>query len=289
VLAAFYALPVYGRSFAHAPTDIVLILFSLVGLLTPLCRLPERRFAILVAAFGTAIAVLELLTGGLPTAFALLVALVVLGDPPDAGTLWRRLALGVACFVVAVATCFAAKLAAVALVWGPGEVASLFGMLGARMTGDIVNWPALEHWVTRFGLDANAINDNVVVRRLLGIGLVTYSAFVLGWGSHALGAALVIVPVPLLVMLTCIALRRVPREQWLAQPHIFLLAASLVPFCWYLAFPWHTTTHSFVMVRLVTLNVALAGIAIVLLPGRVHVDDLQRGAVRARPNRANEP
>jgi hypothetical protein len=141
-------------------------------------------------------------------------------------------------------------------------------MLGARMTGNIGSWPALEQWVTRLGFDTGAINDSVVFRRLLGVAFVTYSAFILAWGSHLLGAALVIVPPPLLLALTLVALGRVPRDQWLAQPQPLLLAAAAVPFVWYLAFPWHTTTHSLFMVRLVTLNVALAAIALVLLPGR---------------------
>jgi hypothetical protein len=268
VFGAFYGLPVFGRSFAHAPTDVALIAFCLVGLLTPLCELPERRFAVVVAAFGSAIAVLELLTGGIPTALALLIALIALGNAPDARILWRRLAVGVACFCVAIATCFALKFVAIALAWGPDEVAPLVGMLGARMTGNIGSWPALEQWVTRLGFDTGAINDSVVFRRLLGVAFVTYSAFILAWGSHLLGAALVIVPPPLLLALTLVALRRVPRDQWLAQPQPLLLAAAAVPFAWYLAFPWHTTTHSLFMVRLVTPNVALAAIALVLLPGR---------------------
>jgi len=50
------------------------------------------------------------------------------------------------------------------------------------------------------------------------------------------------------------------------QPQPLLLVASLVPFAWYMAFPWHTTTHSLFMVRPVALNVAFAAIAAVMLP-----------------------
>jgi hypothetical protein len=268
VLAAFYALPVFGRTFAHAPTDIALVAFLLVGLLHPVCRLPERRFALIVSAFGTAIAMLELLTGGIPTGLMVLIALVALGGAPDAGTMWRRLVAGVACYGVAMATCFAAKLAAIAMVWGTGETAPLFDMLSSRMTGEVGSWPVLEQWVARFGFDADVIDRGAVVRRLLGIAMVTYSAFVLAWGSHVLGALLVIVPVPLLMVLTWEALRRVRRDQWLAQPQPVLLAASLVPFAWYASFPWHTITHSFFMVRPLAINVALAAVAAVMLPAR---------------------
>jgi hypothetical protein len=268
VLAAFYALPIFGRLFSHAPTDIVLVMFLLVGLLHPLCRLPERHFALIVAAFGTAIAMLELLTGGIPMGLAVLIALVALGGAPDAGTMWRRLVVGVACYLVAMATCFAAKLGAIAIAWGTGEVIPLFDMLGSRMTGAVGSWPALEQWLARFGFDADVIDRRAMARRLLGGAMVTYSAFVLAWGSHVLGALFVIVPVPLLVVLTYIALRRVRRDEWLAQPQPLLLAASLVPFAWYAAFPWHTITHSFFMVRPLALNVAFAAIAVLMLPAR---------------------
>jgi hypothetical protein len=96
--------------------------------------------------------------------------------------------------------------------------------------------------------------------------MVTYSSFVLAYGSHALGAALVILPVPILVVLTVVALRRVERRDWTLQPQPYLLLASLVPFVWYMAFTWHTATHSFFMVRPLALNVALAVIAAVMLP-----------------------
>jgi hypothetical protein len=267
VLAAFYALPVFGRTFAHAPTDIAIVAFMLVGLLHPLCRMPEQRFALAVATFGTAIAAFELLTGGMPTGLAVLIALIALGDAPDAATVWRRLIVGVACYGVALTTCFAAKLLAVMVVWGPAELTAMVKILGTRMFNNI-NWPALENWLIRFGFAPDPMNQNMVVRHLLGLALVTYSAFVLGWGSHVLGALIVIVPVPLLMVLTWVALRRVPRDAWLIHPQPLLLAAACVPFVWYLAIVWHTLTHSFFMVRPLALNVAFAAIAVVMLPAR---------------------
>jgi hypothetical protein len=268
VLALFYAVSLYGRTFSHAPTDIVLVVFLLVGLLYPLCRMPERRFVVLVAAFGTAIALLELLTGGIPIALASLIALIALGEAPNRDVLIRRLVLGIACFAAAGVTCFVVKLVAVALVWGPGELAQFFDILGNRMGGRIGTWPALEQWAAKWGIDASVIDRSIVARWLLGGAMLTYSSFVLAWGSHLLGAALVIVPVPLLMVLTWVALRRVPRDRWLMQPQPFLLAAALVPIPWYALFTWHTATHSFFMVRPLALNVALAAIAALMLPPR---------------------
>ena len=159
------------------------------------------------------------------------------------------------------------KFAAIAIVWGP-EVGSFLDALVSRTGGQIGVWPALEQWAARWGVNATLIDRSIVARWLLGGAMLTYSSFVLAWGSHILGAALVILPVPILMVLTYVTLRRVPRAQWLIQPQPLLLAASLVPFLWYAVFTWHTATHSFFMVRPLALNVALAAIAAVMLPPR---------------------
>jgi len=142
-------------------------------------------------------------------------------------------------------------------------------MLGSRMAGEVKTWPALEQWGARLGFDVSAIDRSAMARRVLSAAMVTYSAFVLAWGSHVLGAVFVLAPVPLLIALTWVALRRVNRDAWLVQAQPLLLVASLVPFAWYMAFPWHTTTHSLFMVRPIALNVAFAAIAAVTLPGKL--------------------
>jgi hypothetical protein len=288
VLALFYALPIYGRTFSHGPSDLALIAFLLIGYVWPLCQLSERRFVLVVSGFGVSIAVLELLTGSIPIAFATLIILVALGKPTSGPLLVRRLVLGIACFGAAGLACFAFKFLAIAVVFGPREVAEFFAALGDRMGGDLATWPTLEQLATTWGFDAGLINRSIVARWLVAGAMLTYSSFVLAWGSHVLGAALVLLPLPILVVLTCVALRRVPREHWLALPQPYLLGAALVPFGWYALFTMHTTTHSFFMVRPLALNVALAAIAAVMLPPRlVLVDDAQRDAVPA--SRASAP
>jgi hypothetical protein len=274
VLACFYALPLFGPTFAHAPTDIIITLFLLIGLVQPLCRVPERRFILIVSLFATAIAVLELLTGGIIMGLAALVTAIALGDAPDSGMQLRRLIVGVGCFAAAMVTCFAVKLAAVAIVWGPGEVASFFDLLGDRMTGKLALGtqlrlgPILGPWAAWRGLDATIIEHSLTARLLFTMLILTHSAAVLTWGSATLGSAVVLLPVPLLAILTYLALRRVPRGAWLEQPQPYLLAAGLVPFAWYLAFTTHTATHSYFMMRPLALNVALVAIAVLLMPPR---------------------
>ena len=318
-LATFYALPIFGRAFAHAPSDLVLIGFLLFGLLFPVNALPERTFAIVVALFGAAIAILEMLTGGIPIGLAAVITVVALGGAPQdvapagadplhhhgrapghgiraalAGVghalMRRRLIVGVACYAAAITACFVTKLVGIALVWGPDEVGLFFGLLGMRMIGEIGAWPLLDQWAARFGFDAGLFDRSVLARLVVTFVMITYSGFVLAWGSHALGAALVLLPVPLLAVLTCVAQRRVDREQWRLLPQPLLLVASLVPFAWYLAFTWHTATHSYFMVRPLALNVALVAIAAVLLPRRrVLADDPHRDVPRTQPSRVPAP
>jgi hypothetical protein len=268
VLVAFYGLPVFGRAFSHAATDIAITLFLLVALLRPLCQMPERRFVLVVSAFGTTIALLELLTGGIPMGLAALIMAIALGGADDGDLLVRRLLLGVGCFCVAVVTCFAVKLIAVAVLWGPGDVGAFIDRLQLRIAGRGDTWPGIEQWAARLGFDAGMLEGSVLPRIVLAGAMVTYSAFVLAYGSHILGAAFVILPVPILMLLTYVALRRVARDQWTLQPQPYLLLASLMPFVWYAAFAGHTASHSFFMVRPLALNVALAVIAAVMLPPR---------------------
>jgi hypothetical protein len=264
VLAAFYELPQFGGSFSFAPTDLVIAGFLLFGLVRPVCRLSERSFVIASATFGAAIAIFEFLTGGIPIALATLITMVALGEAPDGETLVRRLWLGVLSFSVAVVACFACKVVVVAMIWGPHEIADAVLTLNDRLVGPVAaRVPAeLAAVMVRLGLEVSSIDTNVMVRVLLVGVMLTYSAFILGLGSHVLGAALVLVPLPALAVLTYRALRQVRPAQWIEQPQALLLLAGLVPVIWYLAFTNHTFTHSYMMVRPMALDIALALIAV---------------------------
>ena len=260
VLAVFYGLPQFGGSLSFAPTDLVIAGFLLFGLVRPVCCLSERSFVIASATFGAAIAIFEFLTGGIPMALATLITMVALGEARDGGTLVRRLWLGVLSFSTAVVACFACKFVVVAMIWGSNEIADAILTLYDRLEGSIAARvpPELAAVMVQLGLDVGSVDSNVIVRVLLVGVMLTYSAFILGLGSHVLGAALVLVPLPALAFLTCRALRRVRPSQWMEQPQALLLLAGLVPVIWYLVFTNHTFTHSYMMVRPMALDIALA-------------------------------
>jgi hypothetical protein len=90
--------------------------------------------------------------------------------------------------------------------------------------------------------------------------MLIYSAFILGWGSHVLGAAIVIIPVPLLLWLTYRATRHAREKGWPLEL-LAIFAAALIPIAWYVAFLNHTILHSAFMVRPMALAAGLAAVA----------------------------
>lgn len=257
-LASCYALEVFGRSFSFAPTDLVIFAFILYGMLRPLCRIPRNHFIVAAAAFGTVIAILEILTGGVPMGLATLLALVALGDAPDGRTLTDRMAVGTAGFAAAVAACFSYKILAVGVVFGTNEVAEFAQSLGRRV-GDPVEAllsDSAKESLRAFHIDPHWIDANVLTRVLFAGLMLTYSSFFLGWGSHLLGAAMVLLPTPLLLAFGVASLRDRGRTA-VSRERIALATAGMVPVLWYLVFANHTILHSSYMVRPLALNVAL--------------------------------
>jgi hypothetical protein len=257
-LASCYALPLFGRSFSFAPTDFVVFAFILFGMLRPLCRIPRGHFIVAAAAFGTVIAILEILTGGVPMAFATLLALVALGEAPDARTLADRMVVGTAAFTAAVVACFAYKILAVGAAFGTNEVAEFAQSLGHRVGGSVQSLLSdyAKDSLRALHIDPLWIDTNVLTRVLFAGVMLTYSSFYLGWGSHVLGAALVLLPTPLLLAFGLSSLRDRGKTTQ-SRERLVLAAAGMVPLAWYLVFANHTITHSSYMVRPLALNVAL--------------------------------
>lgn len=262
-LLSFYALPIFAQSFSFAPTDFIVFGFLLFGLLQPLGRIPEIRLIIAAAIFGALIAIFEFLTGGIPIATALLVALIALGGAPDRFALMRRLSLGMTAFSIAVATCFVAKLLAVSAVWTSAAFSDFGQVLGTRIAGSVgANLPeSVRASLLAFNIDPQYIDANIL-RRIAFTGvMLLYSSFVLGFGSHLIGAMIVIVP----AIVLAISIYRMARRGGNGKRDVEMLVlagAGLIPICWYLLFSNHTILHSFYMVRPLALNFALSSVII---------------------------
>ena len=257
-LACCYGLQLFGRSFSFAPTDAVVFAFILFGMLRPLCRIPRHHFIVAAAAFGTLIAILEILTGGVPLGLATLLALVALGEAPDARTLADRMVVGTAAFTAAVVACFGYKILAVGATFGTSGLAEFAHALGQRVDGPVQSLLSdnAKESLRALHIDPLWIDANVLTRALFAGVMLTYSAFYLGWGSHILGAALVLLPTPLLLAFGLYSLRDRGRTVE-SRERLALAAAGMVPVLWYLVFANHTILHSSYMVRPLALNVAL--------------------------------
>ena len=261
-LACFYGVPVFDRSFSFAPSDLLIFTFILYGLLQPLGAIPLHRLVLAAAIFGSSIAILEFLTGGVPLGLATLIALIGLGRPPDWGTLRNRMAVGTVAFGAAVIACFGYKLLAVAAVFGTNELSVFFETLGQRMGGSVeANLSeSARATLAAYHINPQWLDANILTRVGFAGLMLIYSSFFLGWGSHLLGAALVLLPTPLLIAFACSSYRD-RRVSAPARERLALAAAGAVPVVWYVLFANHTILHSSYMVRPLALNVALCVVA----------------------------
>jgi hypothetical protein len=261
-LALFYALPLYARSFCFAPVDIVLIGFILYGLYRPLGQISELRLVAAAALFGAVITILDRLVGGLPIAMMVLVVLVVLGETDDRAALVRRLVLTLAAFMVAAVTCLLLKQIIVVAIWGPEALLDFAGRLGQRTAGGVSAElsESVRQRLDDVGLSLRWLDANFATRIVFAGIMLVYSAFILGWGSHVLGAAIVIIPIPLLLWLTYRATRHAREKGWPLEL-LVISAAALIPIAWYVAFLNHTILHSAFMVRPMALAAGLAAVA----------------------------
>jgi hypothetical protein len=265
-LALLYALPLYGRSFCFAPVDVVIFGFILYGLFRPLGRISEPRLVVAAALFGTAIAIFDRLVGGIPMALAVVVVLVVLGEAQDRAALIRRLALALAAFLAAAAACLIFKQLIVVAIWGPETLADFAGRLGQRTGGGVTEEvsQSVKDRLDEVGLSLAWLDASFAARIVFAGIMLVYSAFIIGWGSHVLGAVILLLPVPLLMLSAYWAARR-SRFQRPPLEHLALLGAAMIPFVWDLAFLNHTILHSSFMVRPAALSAGLVAVAWIYL------------------------
>ena len=260
-LALFFAVPVFDRSFCFSPLDIALIGFILFGLFHPLGKISELRLVLATASFGAAIAIFDRLVGGIPIALAVLVLLVVLGEARDR-TLVLRLSLALTAFITAIVVCIVCKQLLVVAVWGPDPVIDFAARLGQRTGGGVTAEvsESVRRRLEEVGLSLSWLDSNFAFRIVFAAIMLVYSAFILGWGSHLVGAAIVILPTPLLLLLAYFAVRGQPSRNWPLEV-VAIVGAAMIPFAWYLLFLNSTILHSSIMVRLLVLSVALVPVA----------------------------
>jgi hypothetical protein len=255
----FSGLWLFGIYFSFGLSDLVLSAFLAYAYHRRVARAPERTFAMAVALFGTATAIFEFLTGGIPFGLALLLGIIAIDGPADRDALLRRAFHGTVIFALAILLTFAIKLALVMLFVDPNVLADFWGGLSTRVGSSFVaNLPPQEvAWVSSLGVDVHSLDRNWAFAVLYMLARLGYATFVIGYGSPILGMTIV----GAAVVTSCALLVRQARQSAdaVARTRLLVLSASaLVMPVWSLVFLSHTLLHAIWMVRPFAWFVALA-------------------------------
>jgi hypothetical protein len=258
-LLLFSGLWLFGIYFSFGLSDLVLSAFLAYAYHRRVARAPERTFAMAVALFGTATAIFEFLTGGIPFGLALLLGIIAIDGPADRDALLRRAFHGTVIFALAILLTFAIKLALVMLFVDPNVLADFWGGLSTRVGSSFVaNLPPQEvAWVSSLGVDVHSLDRNWAFAVLYMLARLGYATFVIGYGSPILGMTIV----GAAVVTSCVLLVRQARQSAdaVARTRLLVLSASaLVMPVWSLVFLSHTLLHAIWMVRPFAWFVALA-------------------------------
>ena len=262
-LLLFSGLWLFGIYFSFALSDLVLAVFLSYAYHVRIARAPESQFAVAIALFGVATAIFEFLTGGIPFGLALLLGIVALDGPPDRDALLRRALHGTLIFAFAILLAFAVKIALVMALVDPNALADFRSGLSVRVGSSFVaSIPPQEvEWLSRFGIDAASLERSWFLSALYMLARLGYATFVIGYGSPALGMAIVgaavLASIALLIHRTRTARDAVARTRLL-----ILFGSALVMPAWSVIFLSHTLLHAIWMVRPFAWFIALAGILI---------------------------
>jgi hypothetical protein len=248
-LLLFQGLPMFGRYWTHALSDLVPALF-----LWTLYACPPRGEAEggagpawLLGAFGASVALFELLTGGLPlgAALVLMIAASQARPPTLAGALASLAAFGAGAVLP-----FAAKLL-IGLLAFDGMAGDSGGSLLHRLIGPVVPEmaPSEVEAMAALGFDVRRLDTEPWLRLPYAAFRLAYFGFVPGWGSTALGLALLGGSLLGVLLLAWRALRRGAGTEDSRRRAGAILAASAVVPVWYLLFLSHTLLHAVWMVR----------------------------------------
>lgn len=258
-LLVFYGLPLYGWWPSYSLADIVTVGFLATAYLTPWHHLSAGRRTVMVALFGCLTAYFEFLTGGLLIGACMLAGIVAIEGRGDSG---RRLvadtAQALCVFGAAAVLCFALKMALVAAIFGPQELAIFGDALGHRASGTILAElsPHLTERYRAIGLDPAIVDKSLLLRiAMMGVALL-HASFVLAYGSTPMGAGLLLLSLAI-IGLHLLLLIKGRKTDHRAGDYMLVASILILP-VWYLAFINHSILHAIWMVRPLAWMVAVA-------------------------------
>lgn len=254
----FYGLAHFGGMLYFGPLDATHALVLLVAVYLPFGTVSLRSLVAIGATYGSLVAAFEVLTGGIPLAFALISILTGL-SALDQRSFLHRVLLLMFSFAVAFVGCLVLKLAIVSLHGGVNAFAEHFGPLVHRLHGDFVLEadPVLIERLSQYTTDMR------IIAMLYLIVTYGYWSLIIGWGSPIFGIILVITGTTSLVIATVYVFRqeqdldgRLPAALsgcWLAVG---------VAIAWVMLFWNHSLLHAFFMARLLIIPLLCGAVAV---------------------------
>jgi hypothetical protein len=246
----FFGLPYFGQSISHMPAIVTLGAF-IIGwsVLDARGQLNERSAVLLAIPFGLLTAYFEYLTGYIPVALCVIMALVAIGwSRPDVTRIWpifRALFLIEATFVASIGLVFALHVAATAVFHADGaEVASLFvERLAFRMSTTAATSAAEASAETLTLVDVGL----ALLRQLPHLGFL---------GERG---AIAVIGLSLGISLFATFDTFCSRARRATKFRVLVSAGSFVPVAmWIFMFQNHTSVHASFMVRILVV-VPMAG------------------------------
>jgi hypothetical protein len=238
--ALFYGAHYYDATLGFAPLDWVQFAFILVSLVGPLGDMRPAALAVYAASYGSAIAIFEFMTGGIPLALALLPLLLALGFRGEPRDYVGRLTRLWACFCVAVVASFAIKkLFTIAFFGGSDDFLAnlLYRTYGQFDTAADAHYSVAYFVGTYFAWSAS-----------------------IAWGSRHLGAALILLSLITIALMTWRSRKSGPPDRYLRWACWLGLAAVAA---WMIVFLNHALLHAFFMVRLLVVPIIAATVLVV--------------------------
>jgi len=256
-LLLFWGLPIYGRYWSHATSDLVIAgALWLLWLRPAHPGEPDAGPAWLLGGFGCGVALFEFLTGGLPLGAALVVlAAALAARAPTA----RGVLASLACFGLGAVLPFALKVALGLLGFADLDGAGDGGQLLHRLIGPVVPElsPREVAMLGALGFDVRLLDDWPVLRLPYAAFRLGYFGFVGGSGSTVLGLLVLGGAAAATVLLGLRAIRRGGAARALTA----WLACGVVA-AWYLLFLSHTLLHAAWMVRCLVVLPLAAGVLV---------------------------
>jgi hypothetical protein len=252
VLLIFQPISLHGSVLNFAPLDIVHSVALITAIYLPFGLRSFGSLAFIGALYGSAIAIFELLTGGIPMALVILALLTGI-SAVDCRSFAGRYSILAGSFTIAVLACFAAKLVAVSAIYGAAAFSEFQSALVHRFSHNVSTelLPRVIESLAAYGIDAK--NSLVYL-----MATYAYWSMLIGWGSPIFGCLL---PLAGLILLF-ISTKTHYRQGVSCSPKLLSCWCGLGAYlAWCLVFWNHTVLHGFMMAKLLVIPFLCGSVA----------------------------